>query len=147
MFECAAPKLGLHVGRVIPHPQEKIWRALTEGPLIEQWLMKNDFQPVVGHRCNFRGAPTPRWNGVTDCEVLIVEPYRRLAYTWNASGEEATTGIKSIVTWLFSPAKFGIFLYLTHTGFRTHEEVEEHAVSLGWQRYMSELSRVAGGLD
>jgi uncharacterized protein YndB with AHSA1/START domain len=27
---------------------EKIWRALTQGPLIEEWLMKNDFQPMNG---------------------------------------------------------------------------------------------------
>jgi hypothetical protein len=24
-------------------------RALTQGPLIKAWLMKNEFQPVVGH--------------------------------------------------------------------------------------------------
>lgn len=33
--------------------------------------MKNDFQPVVGHRFNFRGDANPHWNGVTDCEVLV----------------------------------------------------------------------------
>ena len=33
----------------MPHPPEKIWRALTQGALLEEWLMKNDFQPVVGH--------------------------------------------------------------------------------------------------
>jgi hypothetical protein len=27
-------------------------RALTQGPLIEAWPMKNDFQPVVGLRFN-----------------------------------------------------------------------------------------------
>ena len=44
--------------RVMPHPPEMIWRALTEGPLIEQWLMRNDFQPTVGRRFQFRSAPT-----------------------------------------------------------------------------------------
>ncbi len=32
------------------YPPEKIWRALTQPHLIEEWLMKNDFRPVVGHR-------------------------------------------------------------------------------------------------
>jgi uncharacterized protein YndB with AHSA1/START domain len=41
------------------HPQEKIWRALTEGSLIEAWLMKSDFQPIVGHRFSFRSTPVP----------------------------------------------------------------------------------------
>jgi uncharacterized protein YndB with AHSA1/START domain len=43
----------LVIEREIPQPPEKIWRALTQSPLIEEWLMKNDFQPVVGHRFNF----------------------------------------------------------------------------------------------
>ena len=42
--------------------------------------MKNDFQPVVGHRFNFRATSMAQWNGVTDCEVLIVEPNNRLSY-------------------------------------------------------------------
>ena len=60
------------------HTPEKVWRALTRGPLIEEWLMKNDFRPVVGHKFNFRAKPMPQWNGVVDCEVLIVEPNKRL---------------------------------------------------------------------
>jgi DNA-binding transcriptional ArsR family regulator len=47
--------------------------------LIEQWLMQNDFRPVVGHRFNFRTTPMPHWNGVVDCEVLVVEPHERLS--------------------------------------------------------------------
>ena len=38
--------------------------------------MRNDFQPTVGHRFTFRADPMPHWNGVTDCEVLVVEPHR-----------------------------------------------------------------------
>ena len=72
----------------MPHPPEQVWRALAEAPLIEQWLMKNDFEPVVGHAFNFRAPPMPHWNGVVDSEVLVVEPHERL-YAWNASGEEA----------------------------------------------------------
>jgi uncharacterized protein YndB with AHSA1/START domain len=37
------------VERKLAHPPEKVWRALTQGALIEEWLLKNDFQPVVGH--------------------------------------------------------------------------------------------------
>ena len=29
----------LVVERQMPHPPEKIWRALTQAPLIEEWLM------------------------------------------------------------------------------------------------------------
>ena len=51
------------VEREIPYPPEKIWRALTQPHLIEEWLMKNDFNPVVGHRFKLRGD----WGGVLDC--------------------------------------------------------------------------------
>ena len=67
MTNTAAPTRTLVIEREMPHPPEKIWRALTEGQLIEQWLMKNDFQPVVGHRFQFRSTPVPNWNGIIDC--------------------------------------------------------------------------------
>src|SRR3954462_11342910 len=88
----------LFVEREMAHPPEKVWRALTEGPLIGEWLMKNDFQPVVGHRFNLRTTPIPRWNGVIDCQILAVVPYERLSYSWNSSGEEAGR-LTTVVTW------------------------------------------------
>ena len=99
MTELAAATRSLVVERVMPHPPEKIWRALTQAPLIEVWLMQNDFQAIVGHRFNFRAAPIHGWNGVTDCEVLEIVPCRRLVYSWNASGDQAPDGLKTIVTW------------------------------------------------
>ena len=65
------------VERDIPHPPEKIWRALTQPHLIAEWLMKNDFAPTIGHRFSLRGE----WGGVLDCEVLTIEPSRTLSYT------------------------------------------------------------------
>ena len=76
----------------MPHPPEKVWRALTQSALIEEWLMKNDFEPVVGRKFTLRISPAPHWNGVTDCEVLEIEPHRTLSYSWNSSGEEAEGG-------------------------------------------------------
>jgi uncharacterized protein YndB with AHSA1/START domain len=67
------------VERDMPHSPEKIWRALTQNSLIAEWLMKNDFQPVVGHRFNLRAD----W-GAVDCQVLAVEPNKTLSYTWAA---------------------------------------------------------------
>ncbi|SPJ17980.1 conserved hypothetical protein [Burkholderiales bacterium] len=73
-----------------------VWRIFSKGrkglarshasTVIEEWLMKNDFELVEGHKFNFRADPMPHWNGVTDCEVLAIEPYKRLSYTGNASG-------------------------------------------------------------
>jgi uncharacterized protein YndB with AHSA1/START domain len=135
------------VERQMRHPPEKIWRALTQGPLIEDWLMKNDFQPVVGHKFNFRTAPMPHWNGVTDCEVLAVEPHERLSYSWDASGEEAANGLKTVVTWTLTPTEGGTHLRMEQSGFRLQDENNYQGAVYGWQRLVDGLERVTAGLD
>lgn len=137
----------LVVEREMPHPPEKVWRALTQGPLIEAWLMQNDFQPVVGHKFNFRATPMPHWNGVTDCEVLIVEPNRRLSYSWNASGAEEAGGLKTVVTWTLTPTAGGVLVRMEQPGFRPEEEANYQGARYGWQRNVASLEKVAAGLD
>jgi uncharacterized protein YndB with AHSA1/START domain len=146
MTKLAAATRSIVVERVMPHPPEKIWRALTLGPLIEEWLMKNDFQPVVGHRFNFRADPMPQWNGVTDCEVLILEPCKRLAYSWNASGDEAANGLKTVVTWTLSPAEGGTHVRMEQSGFRVEDERFFQGAGYGWQKMIAGLARVTAGL-
>jgi uncharacterized protein YndB with AHSA1/START domain len=146
MSEVAAATRSLVVEREMPHASEKIWRALTQGPLIEGWLMRNDFQPVVGHRFNFRAAPMPHWNGVVDCQVLVVEPYERLAYSWNASGEEAAGGLKTVVTWTLTPTNGGTHLRMEQSGFRPEDEANYQGAGYGWQRFVAGLERVTAGL-
>ena len=75
MTDADTAKHSIVIERVMPHPPERIWRALTQGPLIEAWLMKNDFQPVVGHSFNLRSNPMPQvcWDeaeNVLDGEVF-----------------------------------------------------------------------------
>ena len=130
----------------MPHPPEKIWRALTEAPLMEQWLMRNDFAPVVGRRFNFRAPAQPGWNGVTDCEVLIVEPPVRLAYRWNSSGEEAAGGLKTIVTWTLEPTATGTLVRLEQSGFNAQQERYYQGAQYGWKRFVAELERVTASL-
>ena len=87
MSKPATETLAVVVERELPFPPEKVWRALTQPDLIEEWLMKNDFKPVVDHRFSFRAD----W-GAVDCRVLAVEPNKMLSYTW------AAYGLKSVVT-------------------------------------------------
>src|SRR6204780_5132739 len=95
------------VEREIPFAPEKIWRALTQPHLIEEWLMKNDFKPVVGHSFNLRGD----W-GAVDCQVQTVEPNKTLSYTWGA------LGLGSVVTWTLTPTSAGTRLRMEQSGFR-----------------------------
>jgi len=52
MTEAAAEMRSVVIEREFAFPAERIWRALTQPHLIEEWLMKNDFKPSVGHRFN-----------------------------------------------------------------------------------------------
>src|ERR1700742_4446658 len=91
------------VEREFASPAEKLWRALTQPHLIEEWLMKNDFKPVVGHSFNLRGE----WGGVLDCEVLEIEPNKTLSYTWNFKHEDAAYNLLSVVTFTLTPTGKG----------------------------------------
>lgn len=74
MTEAPAETRSVVIEREFAHSPNKLWRALTQPHLIQEWLMKNDFAPVVGHRFNLSGD----WGGVLDCEVLEVEPNETL---------------------------------------------------------------------
>jgi uncharacterized protein YndB with AHSA1/START domain len=63
MSKAETETLSVVVEREFPFPPEKLWRALTQPHLIEEWLMKNDFKPDVGHHFKLRGD----WGGVLDC--------------------------------------------------------------------------------
>ena len=83
MNDTSTETLCVVVEREVPHPAEKIWRALTQSHLIEEWLMKNDFKPDEGHRFNLSAD----W-GAVDCQVQAVEPNRTLSYTWDTKDLE-----------------------------------------------------------
>lgn len=140
MTDAAATKT-LVIEREMPHSPEKIWRALTQGHLIEEWLMANDFQPVVGHRFSFRAKPAPNWSGVIDCEVLVVEPPARLSYSWGA------LGLGSTVTWTLTPIEGGTRLRMEQSGFPSEEGQNYKGAKYGWQKFIGNLERVVGGMN
>jgi uncharacterized protein YndB with AHSA1/START domain len=132
--------------RSVPHSLDKVWRALTQAPLLEDWLMANDFQPKVGHRFTFHMPPMQGWNGVTDCEVLTVVPHEELSYTWNASGEEAATGIRTVVKWTLQAQDGGVLVRMEQSGFREQDQRNFMGAKYGWERNLGELERVVAGL-
>ena len=145
MTSTTAPTRSLVVDRQLSHPPEKVWRALTQGYLIEDWLMQNDFQPVVGHQFKLRANPNPHWNGVTDCEVLAVVPEKLLSYAWNSSGDEAGRLI-TVVTFTLTPTNEGTHLRMEQSGFRSDNEQNYQGARYGWQKFLAELDRVVAGL-
>jgi uncharacterized protein YndB with AHSA1/START domain len=126
------------VEREFPHPPAKLWRALTQPHLMEEWLMKNDFAPVVGHRFNLRGE----WGGVLDCEVLVVEPDKALSYTWNFAHEDAAFNLESVVTFTITPTKSGTLLRMEQVGFRPDQKQAFGGANAGWQQFFAKLEEV-----
>jgi uncharacterized protein YndB with AHSA1/START domain len=119
------------VEREIAHPPEKIWRALTQPHLIEAWLMKNDFKPVVEHRFSFRAD----W-GAVDCQVMVVEPHKTLSYTWGAYG------LASVVTWTLTPTRSGTHLRMEQSGFQPDQPQFYEGAKAGWPRFIATLEDV-----
>ncbi|WP_300545208.1 SRPBCC domain-containing protein [Maricaulis sp.] len=131
------------VEREFPHPPEKLWRALTQPHLIEEWLMKNDFRPETGHRFNLKGE----WGGVLDCEVLVVEPERTLAYTWNFEHTDPAFNLTSVVTWTLTPTETGTLLRMEQSGFRPDQKQAFGGARHGWQAFFGNLEDVLARLD
>ena len=136
MTQAATETRSVVVEREIAHPPEKIWRALTEPHLIEEWLMKNDFEPVANHKFNLRGD----W-GAVDCKVLEIEPRKRLSYSW------AANGLESVVTWTLTPAGKGTSLRMEQKGFRPDQEPFYRGAELGWQKFFANLEQVLARTD
>jgi uncharacterized protein YndB with AHSA1/START domain len=131
------------VEREIPHPPEKIWRALTQPHLIAEWLMKNDFKLAVGHRFNLRGD----WGGVLDCEVLAVEPNRTLSYTWTFAHDDAAYALQSVVTFTLTPTSTGTHLRMEQSGFQPDQKQAFGGAKAGWQLFFTKLEEILARTD
>ncbi|HEY0599300.1 SRPBCC domain-containing protein [Brevundimonas sp.] len=131
------------VEREIAWPPEKIWRALTQPHLIEEWLMKNDFKPAVGHSFQLRGD----WGGVLDCEVLAVEPNRTLSYTWNHAHDDPAFNLESVVTFTLTPTPAGTHLRVEQAGFRPDQRQAFGGAMAGWPRFLEKLEEIVAGAD
>jgi uncharacterized protein YndB with AHSA1/START domain len=136
MNKPAIETLSVVVEREIAFPPEKIWRALTLPHLIEEWLMKNDFKPVVGHDFNLRAD----W-GAVDCQVLEVEPNKTLSYTWGARG------LGSVVTWTLTPTSTGTHLRMEQSGFRPDQKQAYHGARHGWPQFLANLEQVLARIE
>jgi uncharacterized protein YndB with AHSA1/START domain len=128
------------VERIFPHAPEKLWRALTESRLIAQWLMKNDFEPVVGRKFQLRANPVPNWNGIVDCEVLVVDPLKQLSYSWGS------LGLGSVVLFTLTPAEGGTLVRMEQSGFRPDQEAAYKGANYGWQKFFGGLEQMLEGL-
>ena len=118
-----------------PHAPEKVWEYLTQSELMEKWLMKNDFQPIVGLEFQFRTNPIPSLNfdGIFYCRVLEIVPYKKLSYSWKSGPGAGKIDLESVVVWTLQATDKGTEVFLHHSGFTKKENLDFYnGLNHGW---------------
>lgn len=105
---------------------QAVWEYLTIPDLMEQWLGKTDFKPIVGHKFKLIGKEDCH----TYCEVLAVEPFTKLSYSWQINSAKDNSLFNSKVEWKLIPKDKGTELQLVHSGFTDIEDYTGH--NHGW---------------
>ena len=125
-----------------PHPKETVWEYLTKSELLEQWLMKNDFKPIVGHDFQFRTNPIPTldFDGICHCKVLEIIPFEKLSYSWKGGPGNGVTTLDTVVLWKLVPTKKGTELHLEHSGFGKEENLNFYTgMTDGWLKNVQKI--------
>ena len=128
MNEKSSDALSVVVEREAPCSPEMIWRALARPDLIEAWVMKNYFKPVVSHRFDLRAD-----RRTVGCQVGAVEPNETLSYTWEAHG------LESVVTWTLTRSGRGTGLRMEQSGFRPDRRQAYQGAKGGWPQFLAAL--------
>ena len=125
-----------------PHPKETVWEYLTKSELMEQWLMKNDFQPIVGHDFQFKTKPIPGldFDGISYCKVLEIIPFEKLSYSWKAGSGNGEISLDTVVIWKLVSNDKGTDLFLEHTGFGKGEHANFFpGMTDGWLKNVQKI--------
>ena len=128
-----------------PHPPERVWEFLTKPELMEQWLMKNDFQPIVGLDFQFRTNPIPSldFDGIFYCKVLEIVPFKKLSYSWKSGPGDGKITLESIVVWKLQPTEKGTELFLEHSGFSKEENLDFYnGLMHGWLEKFQKIAEL-----
>lgn len=125
-----------------PYAPEKVWLAITDPHAIAEWLMPNDFKPIVGHRFRFQTDPGPCMEMYTECEVLEVDPPRRLSYSWQTVPRNAARACKPMrVSWTLTEEKGGTRLDFCHEHLQNIPFVWRQMMRFGWGMMHKRLLR------
>jgi uncharacterized protein YndB with AHSA1/START domain len=128
-----------------PHPPEVVWEYLTNAELMQLWLMKNNFQLVMGFDFQFTTKPIPALNldGIFHCKVLAIIPFQKISYSWKGGPGDGRITIDSVVVWKLEPKDRGTELFLEHSG---PSDMENFAMfsgmNEGWLKNMHKIAEL-----
>ena len=134
----------VHHKYFISHPPALVWDYLTKVELISQWLMENDFQPIVGCDFQFRTKPIPSldFDGIVYCKVLEIVPLKRLSYSWKTGPGEGRITVDSLVVWTLHQKEGGTEVELEHTGFKETDLTMYALVNEGWLKNIKKIAEL-----
>ncbi len=126
------------------HKSKDVWEYLTKPELIAQWLMPNDFKPIVGNEFQFRHSCLPEYNldGIVYCKVLEIIPYKKLSYSWKAGPGEGKISLDSIVTITLIEKDNGTELTLQHDGFTSLNNSVFAIMDAGWLKNIKKINEL-----
>ena len=126
----------------LPHPPEKVWRALTEPELLREWLL-----PVIGLRLEpgaaftFQTEPVGGWDGTVNCRLLEIASHEKLRYAW------VVGDMHWVVTFTLTPTTSGTRLSLVQSGFTPDQRKNAAGARYGWKMMGGKLADLLGRMS
>ena len=112
----------------LPHPPEKVWRALTDPTLLAEWLLPTiGLDLAQGSAFTLKTQAYPGWDGTVNCQFIEIERLRKLSYTWNVPF------LATVVTFTLTPSTLGTRLSIVQSGFNADQKRESGGARYGWK--------------
>jgi len=127
------------------HQPEMVWKYLTNSDLMALWLMKNNFQPIVGADFQFTTGPIAALNfdGIFYCKVLEIIPHKKLSYSWASGPGDGQITLYSVVVWSLEPTATGTQVSLEHSGFEKEENLDFYnGLNHGWVEKLDKIANL-----
>lgn len=127
----------------LPHPPDRVWRALTDPGAVSSWFLPTDLEPQPGGVFRARPDHVPGFTGPFEIEVLGVTPGQALRMQWR--GDQLHTS----VSWEIEPAAGGCHLVVRQAGFLgvngtlRRRELRRAYQEMFEERLPGELDRIA----
>jgi len=139
----------LRLERLIPSPPEILFALWTDPAQLIRWWAPEGYEPAIDA---LDTRPGGRWRTTLrrpDGSVLatsgvyrVVEPPRRLVFTWAWEDAHGVRGHETEVEVNFEAAPGGTHLVLRHQRFETRQARDNH--NAGWSASFDRLIGIAG---
>ena len=129
----------------LPHPPERVWRALTEPEEVSGWF--GEATQVLELRPGGHMVVDFGEYGVADLVITEVDAPRLLVWAWRSfpgwEGVPVLDGPHTVITWTLEPAGGGTTLTMVESGFAALPEelaAAQHKDNTGgWDQGLDDL--------